>query len=102
MIHQRQVEIDEREPGLDLRRSLVVEFRQLQIAGVVVEVSQVVVRLNMPRIVLQRAREVIERTRGLPALEIDDAEIAVRFGNVVAFIDRFEVMLRCFRVTLLV
>src|SRR6185369_9912550 len=59
-------------------------------------------RFDVPRIVLQRKREVVERARGLSALEIDDAEVAISFSNVVAFADRFEVMLRGFHVALLV
>ena len=38
----------------------------------------------------------------LPAFEIDDAEVAISFSDVVAFADRFEVMLRRLRVALFV
>jgi hypothetical protein len=79
-----------------------VEFCELQIAGVLVEVGEVVMCLDVPWIVLQRAREVVERTRSLPPLEIDDAEVAISFSNVVALADCFELMLGRFRVALLV
>ncbi len=79
-----------------------MKFRQVQIAGVVIKIGEVVVRLDVPRIVFQRKREVVESTRGLPTLEVDDAEVAISFSYVVAFADRFEVMFRGFDVALLV
>ena len=48
VINERQVEVNEREPGLDLRRSFIVKSCELQVSRVVIEVRQVVVRLDVP------------------------------------------------------
>src|SRR6185503_9557289 len=58
--------------------------------------------LDVPGIVLQRECEVVERLRELAALEIDDAEVAISLRHVIAFSDRFLIMLGRRRVALLV
>ena len=53
VIHERQVEINQRESRLDLRRSFVVKFCQLHIAGIVIKVREIVVGFDVPRIIFE-------------------------------------------------
>ena len=53
MIHQRQVEINEREAGLDLCCRFVMKFGEVYIAGIVIKIREVVMCFNVARIVFE-------------------------------------------------
>jgi hypothetical protein len=59
VIDQRQVEIDQRKAGFNLRGRFVMESRKRQLTSVVVKIPQVVVGLDVSWFVLQREGEVI-------------------------------------------
>ena len=53
VINQREVEVDEREPRLDLGRGFIVKFCELQIAGIIIKIGQVLVSFDVTRIVFE-------------------------------------------------
>ena len=52
VIDQREIVVNQRKVGFDLRGRFVMQARQRKVAGVIVKVSEVVMRLNVARIVL--------------------------------------------------
>jgi hypothetical protein len=60
VIDERQIEINEREAGFNLRGRFVVKLGELKVTCVVIEISEVVVCFDVSRIVLEREREVVE------------------------------------------
>ncbi len=54
VIDKREIEVDEREPRLDLRCAFVVETRQGKLAGIVVEIPKIVMRLDVAWIAFER------------------------------------------------
>ena len=52
VIDQREIVVNQRKVGFDLRGRFVMQARQRKVAGVIVKVREVVMRLNVARIVL--------------------------------------------------
>ena len=51
---------------------------------------------------LECEREVVQRLADVPQILIDDAEVAISFGNIVAITDRFQIRLHRLWIVLII
>ena len=96
VIDEREVVVHQREVGFDLRGSLVMQTSEGKIAGVIVKVGQIVMGFDVARVVFQGLGKVVERSDKIAAIQLDDPQVAVSLGDVVAFINGFGINSRAF------
>jgi len=61
-----------------------MQARQGKITGVIIKIRQVVMRLDVTGLVFQRLREIVERANCIAAIQLDDSQVALRLGYVIA------------------